>query len=214
MKKLLLAVFTTSLLVLSGCQSAYYSAMESMGVHKRDILIDRVEQAKQSQQQSQQEFKTAYEHLSNLIDFDGGDFQSVYDQLNDDYQVSKAAADEVSSKIDAVEEVATALFDEWETELEQYSNTNLKRNSQKKLLATQRQFDQLLRSMRRSESKMQPVLNALNDNALYVKHNLNAQAIIAIKGEFSNLKSNIDELIRDMNKSIADSNQFIAQLSL
>ena len=35
---LCLAAFLTS-----GCQTAYYEAWETVGVHKRDILIDRVE---------------------------------------------------------------------------------------------------------------------------------------------------------------------------
>ena len=40
-----LAVF----LLLSGCQSAYYGAMEKVGKHKRDIMVDRVSEAKDSQ---------------------------------------------------------------------------------------------------------------------------------------------------------------------
>ena len=38
---LMLSIFT-----LTGCQSAYYSAMEQVGYHKRDIMVDRVEDAK------------------------------------------------------------------------------------------------------------------------------------------------------------------------
>lgn len=213
MKKLLSALSIASLLTISGCQSAYYSAMESVGVHKRDILIDRVEEAKESQEESQEEFQSAYQRLTTLINFDGGELQNIYDQLNDDYLASKKSAQDVSNKIDSVEDVAEALFDEWEEELTQYSNAKLKRDSQKKLTATKRQFAQLLRSMRRSESKMEPVLTALNDNVLYLKHNLNAQAIAAIKGEFSNLKRDIQTLMNEMNLSIADSNKFIKQMS-
>ncbi|MDY0291763.1 MAG: DUF2959 family protein, partial [Desulfuromonadaceae bacterium] len=32
--------------MLLGCQSTYYAAMEKIGMHKRDILVDRVEQAR------------------------------------------------------------------------------------------------------------------------------------------------------------------------
>ena len=106
-----------------------------------------------------------------------------------------------------------ALFDEWSDELEQYKSASLKRESSKKLNATKRQFDQLLRSMRSAESKMEPVLSSLKDNVLYLKHNLNAQAVAAIKGEFTNLKRDIQILMNDMNKSIADSNKFIEQMN-
>jgi len=211
MKKILLV--GASLLLLTACQTAYYSAMEKVGVHKRDILVDRVEAAKESQEESQKQFQSSLDHLGALINFDGGELQSVYEQLNDDYLASESVAEDVSNRINKVEDVATALFDEWETELEQYQSTTLKRESQKKLSATQRQFNKLLRSMRRSESKMAPVLAALKDNTLYLKHNLNAQAISAIKGEFSNLKSDIQSLIKDMNNSILDSNKFIEQMN-
>jgi len=201
------------MLMLSGCQSAYYSAMEKVGVHKRDILIDRVEETKDSQQESQQEFQSALERLTTLINFDGGELQDAYNQLNDDYESSLQAANEVSSNINKVEDVAEALFDEWNDELEQYKSASLKRESSKKLAATQRQFDQLLRSMRSAESKMEPVLSSLKDNVLYLKHNLNAQAVAAIKGEFTNLKRDIQLLMNDMNKSIEDSNKFIEQMN-
>ncbi|KYL34635.1 MULTISPECIES: DUF2959 domain-containing protein [Pseudoalteromonas] len=201
------------MLMISGCQSAYYSAMEKVGVHKRDILIDRVEETKDSQQESQQEFQSALERLTTLINFDGGELQDAYNQLNDDYESSLQAANEVSSNINKVEDVAEALFDEWNDELEQYKSASLKRESSKKLAATQRQFDQLLRSMRSAESKMEPVLSSLKDNVLYLKHNLNAQAVAAIKGEFTNLKRDIQLLMNDMNKSIEDSNKFIEQMN-
>jgi hypothetical protein len=211
MKKILL--IGTTLLLLTACQTAYYSAMEKVGVHKRDILVDRVEATKESQEESQKQFQSSLEHLSALINFDGGELQSVYEQLNDDYIASESAAKDVSNRINKVEDVATALFDEWETELEQYQSATLKRESQKKLSATQRQFSKLLRSMRKSETKMAPVLAALKDNTLYLKHNLNAQAISAIKGEFTNLKRDIQSLIKDMNSSILDSNKFIEQMN-
>ncbi|MEL0641334.1 DUF2959 domain-containing protein [Pseudoalteromonas aliena] len=200
-------------LTLTGCQSAYYSAMEKVGVHKRDILIDRVEETKDSQQESQEEFKSALERLTTLIDFNGGELQDTYNQLNDDYESSLNAANEVSTNINKVEDVAEALFDEWADELEQYKSASLKRESSKKLTATKRQFDQLLRSMRSAESKMEPVLTSLHDNVLYLKHNLNAQAVSAIKGEFTNLKRDIQVLMNDMNKSIEDSNKFIEQMN-
>ncbi len=212
-KQTLLGTAILSLmLMLSGCQSAYYSAMEKVGVHKRDILIDRVEETKDSQQESQEEFQSALERLTTLINFDGGELQDAYNQLNDDYESSLAAANEVSSNINKVEDVADALFDEWSDELEQYKSASLKRQSSKKLAATQRQFSQLLRSMRSAESKMEPVLSSLQDNVLYLKHNLNAQAVAAIKGEFTNLKRDIQLLMNDMNKSIEDSNKFIEYL--
>ena len=209
MKKMVLALLCLSLL---GCESTYYAAMEKVGVHKRDILIDRVAETRDAQKDSQEKFQSALQQLSQLIQFEGGKLQEVYEAMQDEYDVSLAAAEEVSSRISKVESVAEALFDEWETELEQYSSANLKRESAKKLKATERKFNKLLRSMRQAEKKMQPVLTALKDNTLYLKHNLNAQAIGAIKNEYQRIKADVGALISEMNKAIAESDAFIKEM--
>jgi len=59
---------------------------------------------------------------------------------------------------------------------------------------------------------MQPVLQTFRDNVLFLKHNLNAQAIGSLKGEFASLEQEIEVLIREMNRSIAESNKFIDEL--
>jgi vacuolar-type H+-ATPase subunit D/Vma8 len=197
---------------LSACQSAYYAAWEKVGVEKRDILVDRVEDAKDSQQEAQQQFSSALEQFSQLINFDGGELQDVYEKLKDQFEASQDSAEKVSGRIDNVESVAEALFDEWESELDKYNNDTLRRNSQLKLKDTQRRYSKLVASMRKAESKMAPVLSALQDNVLYLKHNLNAKAVGALQGEFSSIKKDIGQLIKEMNTAIAQSNEFIASM--
>jgi hypothetical protein len=196
----------------SGCTTAYYAAMEKVGVHKRDILIDRVEEARDAQQLSQQEFKDALDQLSQLMNFHGGQLQQRYEALASQYQDSQQAAQEVTARIQKVELVAFDLFAEWENELGQYQNKQLRNDSKKKLLETKRQFNALVKVMRRAESKMPPVLRVLNDNVLYLKHNLNAKAVGAIQGEFGMLQQDVNQLLLEMNRAIAESNQFIATM--
>ena len=195
--------------MLTACQSAYYSAMEKVGVHKRDIMLDRVEDAKDAQQNAQQQFKSALAQLTQLINFDGGDLEEQYQLINDQYQQSEKAAADVSNRINKIEDVAEALFDEWADEITQYSSEKLKRQSQLKLQQTQRRYQKLLRAMHKAESKMPPVLSALKDNSLYLKHNLNAQAIGALQGEFKSIKLDVEVLVKEMNVAIEQSQQFI-----
>ncbi len=56
---------------------------------------------------------------------------------------------------------------------------------------------------------MQPVLNSFQDQVLYIKHNLNLSAIAALEGEAIVIESNVDALIADMNRSIAEADAFI-----
>jgi CRISPR/Cas system CMR-associated protein Cmr5 small subunit len=210
-KPISIAIIATSLL-LGGCQSAYYGAMEKVGYHKRDIMVDRVNDAKESQEEAQEQFSSALEEMQALLNHDGGDLETAYNKAKDEYESSQDAADDVSNRIEKVEDVADALFDEWQTEIGEISKASLRRNSESKLRETKRSYEQLVRTMKRAEGKMAPVLTAMKDNMLYLKHNLNAQAIGAIKGEFTSLQTDISSLIKEMNKSIAESNKFIAAI--
>lgn len=201
-------------LMLVGCQSAYYSAMEKMGNHKRDILIDRVEAATESQEEAKEEFKSALEQLTTLVNFDGGELQTQFELAKDRFEASEKAAQEVTDRIDAIENVAEALFDEWNEEIDQYSNASLKSQSKSQLRQTERRYQSVISAMHNARDTMSPVLAALKDNMLFLKHNLNAKAIGALKGEYKNIQRDVDRLVSQMNRSIQDSKAFIDSLKI
>ena len=206
----LILIFTC--LTLAACQTAYYSAMEKVGVHKRDILVDRVEEARDAQVEAKETFKSALDRFQTVLNVERTDLQDKYDAISEEYEAANESATEVTERINPIEDVAEALFDEWQDELNQYSSRDLKAKSQRKLTATKSKYAQLMQAMRRAEDKMQPVLAALKDQVLFLKHNLNAQAISSLKGELSTIEGNVSRLIREMEKSIAESEAFIAQL--
>ena len=201
-----------AIVLLTACQSAYYGAMERLGVAKRDIMVDRVEEAQDAQQEGQEQFQNALEQFRSVVNFDGGDLQQVYDRLDAEFQRSEQAADRIRDRIEAVENVADALFDEWEDELDLYTNQQLRRDSEQQLRATRERYDQLARAMQRSEATLDPVLDSLRDNVLYLKHNLNARAIASIRGELDTIDADVDELMAAMEAAIAESDRFIAQM--
>lgn len=205
----LIVIYALSLISLNGCTKVYYDAMEKAGVHKRDILVDRVEGARDSQKQAQEQFKSALERFESVVQIRGTDLKKAYETLNAEHEDCRNAAQRVSAKIDKVESVADALFEEWQKELDLYENREMKKSSGEKLDATRLQYRKMLVKMKRAEKSMAPVLAAFRDNVLFLKHNLNAQAIGSLKSEFSVLQDKIDGLIRRMNDSIESSDRFI-----
>ena len=209
MTRLLLTLLAIS---LAGCESTYYDAMEQFGIHKREILIDRIEDAQTAQEQGQEQFKDALEQFQAVVDFDGGDLEVIYNKLNSEYEDSVDAADTIRERIAGVESVAEALFSEWETELNEYSSAKLKRDSQRQLEQTRRRFTQLMSAMQKAERTIDPVLASLKDNVLYLKHNLNARAIASLKGELSTVNEDVTTLIEAMQTAINESSAFIDQM--
>lgn len=209
---LYLSVFILSITLQYSCSTAYFGAMEKIGIHKRDILVDRVEDARDAQTEAQTQFKSALEQFGSVIQIDNTNLKAAYEKLNSEYEESELAAKNVTDRINKVKDVADALFREWEEELELYKSADLKKSSKTQLLKTKEQYNKMLQSMVKAESSMGPVLRTFRDNVLYLKHNLNAQAIGSLRVEFKTLKGEINKLISKMNDSIATSNSFISNL--
>ena len=197
---------------MGGCQSAYYGAWEKLGVPKRDILVERVQNARDSQEKAKTQFKDALEQFRSVVDVEGGDLQAKYDRLKGELDKSQARAQDVSKRIASVKAVSAALFKEWQDELAQYKNPDLRQASERELQDTRRRYDQLISVMERAEAKMKPVLDAFNDQVLFLKHNLNARAIASLQGVSVDLENEINRLIEDMNRSIDEANAFIKDM--
>jgi uncharacterized protein YoxC len=200
------------LLPLAGCKAAYYGTMEKFGYEKRDILVDRVEDARDEQEQAKTQFTSALDQFKAVIDFEGDDLEAMYKELDKGYKKSKDAASDVGDKIDSVESVAKALFEEWEEELNAYNSEELRAISAKRLDETRSRYEQLIGAMERAEATIPPVLSSMQDQVLFLKHNLNAQAIASIQGTAEGIQKDIQSLITEMQKSIDEANAFINQM--
>lgn len=194
-------------------QKLYFRLVESTGHHKRDILITRVECARDSLEEAKGQFQSALEQFSVLTRFEGGDLEHLYRKLKSEYDYSKSRALAVHDRIDAVEDVALALFAEWENELEQYSNRSLRNTSRQKLKQTRQHYGHLLTAMRKAEARIDPVIAVFQDQVLFLKHNLNAQAIAALENELSAMTLNVATLIEAMERSISRANEFVESLN-
>jgi DNA-binding ferritin-like protein len=194
-------------------RNAYYSARESIGEHKREIVVYQVERACGSLQETRNEFEDALTKFRSLVNVKEASLEHTYNQLNRQYQYCRAKSDAVSDRIRAIEEVSHALFAEWEAELEEYSDRNLRNSSKQKLKAAKQNYVRLIKTMRLAETRIQPVLAAFKDQVLYLKHNLNARAISALHHEFLVIGIDISQLIQAMELTILEANQFVSLLS-
>ena len=201
-----------AVVLVAACESTYCSTMESFGLEKRDIFVDRIEDSRDAQEEAQEQFQSALEQYRSVVNFDGGDLETLYEKLKDEFEESEAVAGEIADRIEAVEDVAEDLFVEWEQELELIKNPSLRRDSEQKLRETRRRSEKLIAAMWKAEKSVHPVLDTLRDQVYYLKHNLNARAIAALKGELQNIDADVERLIGQMQRSIDEANAFIAEL--
>ena len=193
----------------AGCSSVYYKAWEVVGVEKRDLLKKKVIAARDEQQEAGEQFKDALTRLKEITGFDGGKLEKAYTGLKSDFEDCSSRATAVRKRIKDMESVAKDLFTEWEKEIGQISTPSLQQGSRQQLAATKQRYESLHSSLVSAEKTMDPVLRQFNDYVLYLKHNLNAQAIASLKGEATSIQNEISKLIEQMNASIAKADEFV-----
>jgi hypothetical protein len=210
--RLLIAIVAATPL-LASCTTAYYRALETVGIEKRDILVDRVEEARDSQTDAKEQFTSALDRYRSVVNVDGGDLEQVYDRLAAEFERSEARALAVEERVAAVEAVAEDLFAEWEDEIGEYSDAGLRRQSQKLLTDTRTDYRRLIAAMRRAEAAIDPVLTLFRDQVLFLRHNLNARAIGSLETELADIERATANLIAEMERSIAEASRFIEALA-
>ena len=198
-----------ALALLPACSGIYYDTMESLGFEKRDILVDRIEDGRDSQQEAKVEFQSALEAFKSATGFKGGDLEGVYDKLNGKLEDCETSAADVRGRIEEIRDVADDLFDEWKKEAGEYSSPELRSQSEQLLRDTKERYASVVSAMQRAEATMAPVLTAFRDQVLFLKHNLNAQAIASLAGNVAAIEDDVARLVADMEASIAEADEFI-----
>ena len=190
-------------------QHVYYRTKESFGQHKRDLVVVRVEEASDSLQETKIQFLDALERFKSVVNVESGSLEDKYRLLKQQYDFCTMRSEVVANKIQAIEEVSDALFKEWESELKEYTNRSLRAQSRQQLKLSKQHYMRLIKAMLKAEQKIQPVLGAFRDQVLFLKHNLNANAIAALQHEFSEICFDISQLIQAMEKSISEANHYV-----
>jgi ElaB/YqjD/DUF883 family membrane-anchored ribosome-binding protein len=198
----------------AGCASTTMAVKESFGYAKREQLVDKVKSARDGQEAAKEQFASALDEFMSVTGSSakGSELEKKYESLKKEYDRSTSRADTVRSRIKSVETVGEALFKEWKTELSQYKSETMRTSSERQMNDTRVQYDRLVGVMKSASAKMDPVLDVLGDQVLFLKHNLNAQAIASLGDTAAQVQTDVSALIKEMEAAIAEADQFISQM--
>lgn len=201
-------------LALAGCGTTnlYYRTAEKLGYHKRDILVSRVEDAREAQTEAKEEFQDALAQFLALTQVDPGELKDTYDRLKSELEDCEDQAAEVRKRIASVKKVGDALFREWENEAASISDRDDRRESERLLKETRERAAALVRAMDTAAGRMDPVLRKFRDKVLVLKANLNAQAVAGLSGTARGLEADVRRLVADMEKSIREAESFLGTM--
>lgn len=212
MRTLALLTILFSSLPLAACSSTGIALKESLGYAKREQLVDRVEDARDGQEEAKEQFESALEEFLSVTAVETGDLEQKYKAIKSEYERCEDRAESVRSRIRDVERVAGALFKEWDAELGQYESEEMRAASRRQLNDTKARYGTLVGAMKEASSKMEPVLAAFKDQVLFMKHNLNARAIASLQETSGQIQSDVRTLVAEMEQAINEANAFIQEM--
>jgi Protein of unknown function (DUF2959) len=187
--------------------------MATLGKEKRDILVQRIKEAKKDQDQTKQQLQTTMESFQALTGFQGGSLERNYKRLNSDYENAASQAGKLHDKVQSINQVSNDLFREWQGEISAMGNGKLKSQDTAMLRDAKARQATYLRAMRKTEDQINPVLKAFRDQVLFLKHNLNSRAIGSLKSTSANLQSDVAELIQSIDASSQEADKLITSLA-
>lgn len=209
---MLVAAGVLAMVAGGGCgatKNAAINLKETFGYAKRDQLVDAVKDTRDEQQAAKKQFASALDEFMAVTGAKGGELETRYKKLSDQYDKAESQANAVKDEISHTERVAKLVFEEWRAELAQYNSPDLRRQSERLLDDTQGRYDRLITVMKSAANKMDPVLAAFRDQKLFLKHNLTARAIASLQDNADRMQNDIAGLIKEMEQAIAESNEFI-----
>ncbi len=209
----MIVVAPLPLVLLTGCQTAYYGTMRKFGKEKRDILVSRVKDARKDQQQTKEQIQTTMESFQALTGFQGGSLEKSYKRLNSDYEKAADQSNKLHDRIQSIDQVSNDLFKEWQGEINSMHNAKLKAQSTTMLRNARVRQAAYMRSMHQTEDRLTPVLGAFHDQVLFLKHNLNARAIGSLKGTSVSIGNDVTDLVQSIDGSMQEADKLIASLS-
>ncbi len=199
-------------LLLSGCQGLYYKAQEKLGNEKRDILIDRVKKGREDQEKAKEQYKTTLEAFQAVTGFKGGKTEEIYKKLKKEYDEAADRTKKVSDRITSIEQVSGDMFSEWDKEIDAMGNRDLKAMSRVLMRDTRARYTPLIKKMKDVERRAKPVLKAFEDQVLFIKHNLNAEAVSSLKTTVIKMDAEVTKLVADIEASTKEADAFLATL--
>lgn len=210
MKKITLGAI--SLLFLCSCTTVYYKSWELLGREKRDLLSSNIESLKGDQEDAKEEFSDVLERMRLEYVGEKQSLAETYSDLKSDYDDIKDEVDDVTSRLNRVDALAKALFKEWLVEANEFDSTEYRRKSLAKRGQTMRSFNKYMKSTRKIEAGMNQSLKALQDEVIFLKHNLNSQIVSQFNVKLANIEKDMEKIIVKIEKSIQGTDSYIKEI--
>ena len=190
-------------LLLIGCQSQpYYKTMEVLGVQKRDLLVDRIDDVRATGVEAQSLLAKLVTTYRETADAPRDNIEGAYDRFEDGFEDARNKIRKMEGDIKTMKRVADDTFAEWESELKLYQDPQLKAESEAELAQRRQEYAALERVFDETGQRLDPVLFSLRDRVLYLNRNQSPETLARMKADAPQVEAELRGAIAELQRSI------------
>jgi hypothetical protein len=198
--------------LLGGCSTMYYAAMSQLGWERRDILVHRIEVARDSLRATGRALDAAWRtfHAAAAADADAA---VVPAHLQTAYAHTDASARDAQQHVAAVESAGRALFEAWREDVAGTEDAALRTRDAELYERARARYDSTLAAMRQALAGIPPVLDLLRDQAAFLQRDQGPAARGALRAALAAAVADAGRLQQDIGRAIIEANASVQQLA-
>lgn len=208
-----LALAATFLLVatVGGCSAAYYAAMEQLGWEKRDILVNRIEVARDALRAAARRVTTAWQVVERASAAEAGPVAARLRTALADAHTDAAVAER---RVAGVAAAGTRLFTSWAQEVADTRDAAQRTRGEEIYARAEERYGRMLAVMQEAVAAMPPVLAVLREQAAALEAAPGAATGAAVRAALAAAADELGVLQLATDRAAAEADAGVQQLAL
>jgi hypothetical protein len=198
---------------LSGC--SLLGGGEKNSVSEVDRLLACIESVQAESSVSKERSHAALEQLEQLArpEFDG-DAAQAYASFVEAIGASQKQADKFAESVGPMKDSAAEVFEQWTKDLDEIHSTRLRAQSRARMDETRKRYEAVVGASAAAQVSLGAFNADLHDQALFLSHDFNRDAVSAISGEVAALAEREKDLDQRLDACNAAAQRYVEAAGL
>jgi Protein of unknown function (DUF2959) len=182
------------------------------GVKQIEDLVKAAGGTSQAIAEARLQLTKTIDAYNALLSEDVKDRKGAYKKLQQEMGNTEKRRADIRQRASAMNLEAEILFKKWDAAAAAIESPDLRKRSEDRLAGTKASYSEIGAAAQKAAEVYQPLMKALQDQVTYLSHDLNADSVASLKPDAAKLNAKAQELIKQIDETIAATNNRIAAL--
>lgn len=174
--------------------------------------IKKIERADKEMNEARKQVGKALEAYGTLLGEQEEHRRSAYKDLVKALERCEEMSKELRERREDMDKQAEKFFKDWKKSLKDIKSSDLESRSERRLEDTRERYRRVSDRWREMRERYQPVTSRLEDQVVYLGHDLNADATSSLEQDAREVQAEADALFRAMDEFEAEAQGYVSSL--